>query len=101
MSNLRANVVSRFLSSKGEQRSTYSASRVRGYGLVSSGFEAKGQEDGSVKIEFILGHHGTAETRQARHMAAMDRLERKLSERYTVERKEYSPTHEYLIVTPK
>lgn len=52
--SIRANVVSRYLTTRGFTRSTSSASRVKGFPIYSSGFKVTSY-DGRTFVEYNLG----------------------------------------------
>jgi pentose-5-phosphate-3-epimerase len=84
MVQIRANVVSRFLSANGFSRSVTSATRIRGWNTWTTGYEATLQSDGKVRVMWTMGSRsGQASSREiADKQAAMRTV---LERRYTVE----------------
>lgn len=59
---------------RGFERSRYLASRVRGYGNATSGYEAVQWSEGQVKVEYIHGSWAGAQTPERRRSTALSNL---------------------------
>jgi hypothetical protein len=104
MTPILASVVSNFLGRNGHTRSVYSSTRVRGYGRWTTGYEAKGQGDGSVRVEFVTGSgafYADTAKKDADHAEALAKMAELLSQRYNVVKRTDFYANTFLVVTAK